>query len=421
MTENYLHHLWKYKLLNLSDCKTECGEEIEILDFGFHNQDSGPDFYNGKVKIGNTVWVGNIEIHINSSDWKKHNHQIDKAYDNVILHVVYNHDSEVKTTKGSIIPTFELKNRIDYTKYEEYERFIFNKIPCFNSLENVSNIIISNTVERNLIERLTNKSEEIKEVLVKNNTNWEQTFFQFICKSLGMKVNSIPMEELAQNTPVTLFNKLGDNILAIESILFGQAGMLENNAIKDEYYLRLQKEYQFQKVKNKLVSVNRVSWKFSKLRPSNFPTIRLAQLAQLIYKNKSLFHSLIQDKISVKEIKKVLNVSIDEGFWFSHYTFNKMSKEKKKSIGVVLVNSLIINTISPFLFVYGKYKAEESFCDKALELLEEISPEDNKIVREFDQKIKCNSAFETQGIIQLFNTKCLYKKCLSCGIGISLL
>ena len=421
MTEDYLHHLWKFKLFNQTDCVTEEGEKLEILEFGFHNKDSGPDFTNGKVKIGETIWVGNIEIHLNSSDWKKHNHQNDKAYDNVILHVVYNHDGEITTTGGAIIPTLELKNKIDYTKYEEYERFIFKIIPCINSLKNVPKIIVSNTVEKNLIERLSIKSEIIKEILDQNKYDWEQVFFQFICKSFGLKVNSFPMEQLAENTPFKLFTKLGGNELSIESILFGQAGMLEDTTIKDAYYLSLKKEYAYQKQKNNLVSINLVSWKLSKLRPPNFPTIRLAQLAYLIGNNTNLFNSFIQEDILVKEIKEKLTISITNGYWFNHYVFGKDSMDKKKSIGKTLVDSIIINTICPFLFVYGKYKGEEKYCDKALELLEEVKPEDNRIVRQFEGKIKLNSAFETQGVIQLFNEKCLNKKCLECGIGISLI
>ena len=421
MTEDYLHYCWKYKMFDSNSLKTSSGEELEIISYGYHNHDSGPDFSEGKVKIGNTIWAGNIEIHINSSDWMKHKHQKDKAYDSVVLHVVFNHDKEIELTKGSVLPVLELKNRLDYTKFEDYQQFIFKPIPCINQLSEVPGIIISSSLDSLLIERLKQKTELIKKQLVDCNYNWNQVFFQQLAKSMGLKVNAIGMEEMAKNTSVLLFDKLGNNKLATESILFGQAGFLEENREGEEYYNSLKREYEFHQVKNNLIPIKKQSWKFSKMRPSNFPTLRLAQLAQLITAKSSLFDVFINKEVSIEEIRNNLKCSIVDGFWHTHYTFETESKPKNKSIGKTLIDSIIINTVSPFLYIYGIYKDEVVFLEKAIELLEELPPEDNKITRLFDQKIAIDNAANSQGLIHCYKELCVAKKCLDCSIGIHLL
>lgn len=421
MTEDYLHYVWRYKLFDHSNLYTTEGEEIEIKEYGIHNHDSGPDFSHAKIKIRETTWVGNIEIHIDSSAWYKHQHQEDKAYDTVILHVVYNHDRIVKTTKGGIIPVLELKSRIDYTQYADYEQFIFPLIPCGNSLRQVPDSVISSTLEQMLIERLINKSEEIQEELERTQYYWDQVFFQFIAKAMGMKINSHPMQELAKNTEVKLFYKLGDNLMAIESILFGQAGFLEEDRVGGEYFKALKKEYVFHQAKHNLIPINKVFWKLSKLRPSNFPTLRIAQLAKLLMNNNQLFDLLIVKENSYAEIKKRLTISLEDGFWLNHYTFDKESKLAKKAIGVNLINSIIINTIVPFLYSYGKYKDEKVFMERAMKLLAEIPSEDNKITRIFKDKIPIKNSAASQGITHCHNNYCVNKKCLKCSIGIYLM
>lgn len=421
MTEDYLHYIWKYKLFDHSNLYTAEGERIEIKEYGVHNHNSGPDFSQAKIKIGKTTWVGNIEIHIGSSDWHKHKHQEDKAYDTVILHVVYNHDRIINTSKGSVIPVLELKHRIDYARYTDYERFIFSSIPCSNSLEQVPDLIISSTLEEMLTKRLMNKFEEIKEELEVTQYHWEQVFFQFIAKAMGMKINSYPMQQLAKNTKVNLFSKLGDDERAIESVLFGQAGFLEEDEVGEEYFQTLKKEYLFQQKKHNLIPINRVFWKFSRLRPSNFPTLRIAQLAQLVINYHPLFDWLIVRENSYEEIKKRLMVSLQDGFWLNHYTFDKESKSVKKSIGATLVNSIVINTIVPFLYSYGKYKDDKRFIERAITLLVEIPSEDNKITRIFRDKIPIKNSADSQGIIHCYNNFCVHKKCLDCNIGIYLM
>lgn len=401
--------------------KTSTGESLEILNFGIHNHDSGPDFSQGKLKIGNTIWAGNIEIHINSSDWLKHNHQVDKAYDSVILHVVFNHDKEINLTNGSLLPVLELKDKLDYTKFEDYQQFIFNSIPCVNQLNDVPNVVISSSLDSMLVERLKQKTELIKQQLTESNYNWNQVFFQQLAKSIGLKVNAIGMEEMSKKTSVLLFDKLGDNQLAIESILFGQAGFLENEREGEEYYNTLKKEYEFHKIKNNLVPITKETWKFSKMRPSNFPTLRLAQLAQLINTKTTLFDLFIYKEVSIEKIRKDLKCSIANGFWYTHYTFETESKPRNKSIGNILIDSIIINTITPFLYIYGVYKDERVYIEKAIELLEELPPEDNKITRLFENKIEMKNAANSQGLIHCYKELCINKKCLDCSVGIYLL
>lgn len=420
MTEDYLHYIWKYKLFSQQDLKTTEGEPLEIIHFGFHNHDSGPDFSQGKVKVGDTLWAGNIEIHINASDWLKHKHQSDKAYDTVVLHVVYEADLDIKTTQGSSIPTLELKNRIDPFEYEKYEQFIFSSFPCANQLSSVPRVIISSSLDQMLTERLMDKSEGIKQELERQNFNWEQVFFQYIAKAMGMKINSFPMEQVAKNIDVRIVAKLGDDLLAIESLLFGQAGFLEINQLC-AYGKELKKEFDFQREKHNLVPIQKVSWKLSKLRPPNFPTVRLAQLARLLQSNPNLFNSLVVQRNTCREIQTVLSVSIHDGFWKNHYTFEKESSPKIKSIGKSLIDSIVINTIAPFIYTYGVYKDQQDMKEAAIDLLEEVKPENNKITRLFLDKVGIESAADSQGIIQCHNEYCSQKKCLECSIGVYLL
>ena len=421
MTEDYLHYIWKYKLFSQQELKTVEDELLEIVDFGFHNHDSGPDFSQGKVKIGDTTWAGNIEIHINSSDWLKHKHHKDKAFDSVVLHVVYNYDQEITTTAGAVISTLELKDRLSYSGFENYQKFVYNPIPCIQSLASVPQIIVSSHLNQMIVERLESKSLIIKKRLETTNNDWEQVFFEQLAKGLGMKVNAFGMEEMAKNTPYKLFAKLGKNSKAAEALLFGQAGFLEEELSGNKYHADLSKEYRFHQQKNNLTPINKQVWKFSKMRPSNFPTLRLAQLAELIQYPDSLFNVFINKNDAHKTIESLLTAKLTDGFWHTHYTFETESKPIKKSIGKTVVNSIIINTIAPFLYLYGTYKDDWEYKEKALDILESLPAENNKITRQFSDKLTFDSASQTQGMIHCHNIYCLSKRCLDCGIGIYLL
>ncbi len=416
MTEAFLQHIWKYHLFDKKKLIASTGEKIEILNIGQLNTDAGPDFFNAKIKIDNTVWAGNIEIHINSSDWIKHSHNTNKAYDNVILHVVYNNDMQITRSTGEPIPTIELK--FNKKLFDNYQDLIQNEqwISCENEINNIDGFIIDFWLNSLLIERLENKSEYILKNLNQNNNNWEETFYQQLAKNFGIKINQQPFEQLTKSLPLKYLSKHKNNLFQIEAFLFGQAGFLETNVDGDDYYSELKKEYLFLKNKFKLKPIEKHLWKFLRLRPYNFPTIRIAQFATLIYKSSGLFSKIIECDDLI-EIKKYFSVSTSE-YWDTHYVFNKTSKKKTKKTGDVFINSLIINTIIPFLFVYSKSKDNDIYKVRALKFLEKLSPEKNSIINNWKVLgMPVPNAFYSQALIQLKNEYCDKKKCLYCQIG----
>jgi len=419
--EDFLHYLWKYKLYNTSNLTTVDGDVIEVLNSGLHNTDAGPDFFNGKIKIGKTTWAGNIEIHVKSSDWLKHNHQSDKAYHNVILHIVYQYDKPILDSNNNPIPTLELKDIIDEKLLTRYDDLIKSKdwIPCGNQIKMVDTFTLNTWLSRLAIERLERKSEEIQQTLNQNKNDWEQTFYQYLFKYFGLKVNAFPFEQLAKNTPLKIKEK-HDQLLSIEALFYGQAGFLEDE-IKDEYYLKLQKEYQFLKAKFKLNPLDKSCWKLLRLRPANFPTIRISQLANLLRNNPRLFSKIIEAK-NVTEIQQYFKVNASK-YWDKHYQFGEETTTvSTKNLGINTINNIIINVIIPFTFVYGKFKQNEELVEKALILLEKTKPENNIIVKTWkDLGVNSINALQTQSLIELKNNYCSPKKCLNCSIGNNIL
>ncbi|MBL7892504.1 MAG: DUF2851 family protein, partial [Bacteroidia bacterium] len=406
MTEEFLHYLWKYKRYNSANLSTQTGEVIQVIKQGEHNTDAGPDFFNSKLKIGKTIWAGNVEIHIHSSDWKKHNHQSDKAYDNVILHVVYRHDEKVYRKTGEELPTLELKGRFDESVFKKYLQFKASKtwVPCAPQLKSVESFILNNWLERMLVERLERKSGAVLASLEINKNNWEETFYQHVARSFGFKVNSDPFELLARSIPNSILAKHKNSLFQVEALLFGQAGLLDNQFV-DTYPQYLQNEYAFLRKKYKLTPLDPHVWKFLRLRPSNFPTVRIAQFASLIFNSIHLFSKVIETN-KPDALKKLFSVRASE-YWETHYMFDKKSAKSVKSIGPDGVNNIIINTIVPFLFVYGKSKAEEKYVDLSLALLEKIEPENNSIIDKWEQfGVKAKSAYQTQALLQLKNEYC---------------
>ncbi len=415
--EDFLHYIWKYKLFNSLGLFTQNRENIEVINFGVHNTDAGPDFFNGKIKIDQTIWAGNIEIHINSSDWIKHKHQSDKAYDNVILHVVYKNDKEIKDKDGNAIPTLELKGLIEEELIDNYNSLIQSKdwIPCGKQIKTVDEFAIKSWINRLAIERLERKSGEIGETLQFNKNNWEETFYQYLLKYFGLKVNAHPFELLAKNTPLKTIEKHND-LFSIEALLYGQSGYLDEN-IEDEYYNKLKTEYHFLKSKFRLTAIDKSLWKLLRLRPNNFPTIRIAQLANLLSNHTRLFNKIIEIE-SVNELQELFYVQAS-AYWNTHYRFGVVVKDNKvKKIGINTVNNIIINVIVPFTFVYAKAKQNEELVNKSLNLLENIKAENNFIVEKFAQLgVKSSNAMQTQSLIELKNNYCSQKKCLNCSIG----
>ena len=383
-----------------------------------HNTDAGPDFFNGKIKVGETTWAGNIELHVNSSDWIKHKHQIDKVYDNVVLHVVYNNDLQILDKEGNTIPTLELKHLIEASLIKKHNKLIhqpYSEIACGRQVKAVDTFTINTWLNRLAIERLERKSSEIQSTLKRNKNNWEETFYQYLFKYFGLKVNALPFELLAQNTPLKIIEK-HHTIFSIEALLYGQAGYLGIN-LEDEYYTKLKKEYHFLKTKFDLTPLDKSIWKMLRLRPSNFPTIRISQLANLLSNQTRLFAKIIEAE-TAKELQNLFNIKASD-YWDTHYQFGEVvGNDSSKKIGIATVNNIIINVIVPFTFVYGKAKLNEQLVEKALKLLESLKTENNVIIRNWsDLGVKSSNAMESQSLIELKNNYCSQKKCLICSIG----
>jgi hypothetical protein len=417
MTEEFFHHVWKFKLFDQFELYTTDNETVEIIKAGEHNFNAGPDFFNAKIKIGNTLWAGNVEVHVNSSDWKKHHHQKDRAYDNIILHIVNNADEILCRASGEKIPTIEIKNRIEEKLYHNYLNFkLANQwIPCEKQVGQVPSMILQGTIDKMAFERLEKKSDVILNSLHLNQNNWEETFYQLLARNFGFKTNAEPFELLAKSLPSKIFGKHKNSLLQIEALLFGQAGML-NKHFKEKYPRSLQNEYVFLKQKFKLASIDEHLWKFLRLRPLNFPSIRIAQFANLIYHSSHLFSKILETEDS-KSMKKLLNISVSD-YWETHYLFDKEAPLKTKHLGEESVNNIIINTIVPFLFVYGKHKANDLFINRAMKFLEETSAESNSIIDHWKSLgITVNNAHSSQAMLQLKNEYCSQKQCLKCNIG----
>jgi len=416
MKEEFLQFIWEHGLFNRTDLKTVDGKPVEIISTGRQNTDSGPDFFNARIRIGETVWAGNIEIHQKSSHWYQHKHDADAAYDNVILHVVELHDQPVKV-KTHELPTLE----ISYPPaiLENFEQLLKSErwIACEEKLPEVDPFILRFWFSSLMIERLQSKTSDILNILQQNKNNWNETFYQLLSRNFGMKTNSLPFELLAKSLPLNILSKHKNDLFQIEALLFGQSGLLNETLLGDDYFLSLRKEYSYLYQKYGLSGMESHIWKFMRLRPINFPTIRIAQLAMLIHHSTALFSRILETE-NLDELRVLFDVSASE-YWDTHYRFNKISEEnRQKTLGETAFNNLVINTIVPLLFVYGDQHLDQAMKDRALLLLEKLAPESNQIIRKWDELgIDSRSAFETQALIQLKNSYCENKKCLHCQLG----
>lgn len=415
MTEDFLHYIWKYNLYKHDKLQLSTGELVEVINPGEHNTDAGPDFFNTRVKIGETTWAGNAEIHLNASDWRKHGHQDDPAYDNVVLHLVLKDDEQTQDSGGKVVPTAILD--FDETLYQNYHQLLENQkwIPCEGHIQNVDQFSIWTWLGRLMVERLEQKSFGILQNLKLNKSSWEETCYQLLMKNFGFSINAEPFELLSKSLPYKILNKHGDQQFQLEALLLGQAGFLEED-LRDEYYRELRSEYHFLRHKFNLAPLGKHLWKFARLRPSNFPTLRLAQLAALFRQHKNIFSAFVDAK-GMNDYKKIFQVEVS-AYWKTHYSFNKKSNERSKRIGQSSIELILINTIAPLLFVYGKSKDNEDFKEKALNLLESVPPEKNSIISRWCQLgVKPENAGMTQALIELKKNYCNQKRCLQCMIG----
>ena len=416
MTERLLQYIWQFQYFNKTSLQTVEGETVEIVYQGSYNTNQGPDFFEAKLKIGNTLLIGNVELHCKTSEWNTHKHSADKNYANVIAHIVWENDC----TLPNNLPTIILQDRVSKILLEKYQKLLNTSsfIPCENSISTVPEITWLSWKERLLIERLEQKSTIVNEYLSKNNYHWEETFWWMIAKNFGIKVNSEAFEKIAQSIPITVLAKHKNQLHQIEALLFGQAGLLDKD-FEEDYPILLRKEYQFYKSKYNLQSTN-ANLFFLRMRPANFPTVRLAQLAMLIVHSVHLF-SKIKEIEEVENVKKLLNVTAND-YWHYHYNFDELSAYKIKNVGVQMINNLIINTVIPILFAYGHYTKEHHFKDKALRWLTQLTAEKNSRINGFlALQITIKNAFDSQSLLQLKNEYCSKKRCLECAVGNKLL
>ncbi|WP_108867028.1 DUF2851 family protein [Aquimarina aquimarini] len=419
MTEDFLQYLWKHKKLELTDLKTTKGEELILQQVGLHNtRQSGPDFFNARLIIKEQKWAGNVEVHIKSSDWYVHNHECDPMYDNVILHVVWEDDMDIYRKDNSVIPTLQLKDYTDQKVLTRYRKIIQTNntqwIKCSKQLPAVSDFIITNWQERLFVERLEKKSILILELLKKSENDWEAVFFKLLAKNFGLQINGEAFLSLANSVDFSIVRKCTNSLSSIEALFFGQAGLLENDS-EEEYLQILRREYSFLQNKFKINREGVLPFHFFRLRPSNFPTIRLAQLAMLYFRNHHFFDTIIRAQ-TVKEFYDFFNVSLN-GFWENHYTFEKKSKAKTKRLTKSFVDLLLINTIIPVKFVYAK-SLGKSPEEEVFKLISQLSYEKNKIIDNFiTLKVPVENAMHSQAMIQLKTMYCNQKACLKCAIG----
>ncbi|MDR2853972.1 MAG: DUF2851 family protein [Prevotellaceae bacterium] len=415
MKESILHYVWLNKLFYASDLRTTDGECVEVLNVGKLNTDAGPDFFNAKIKITDTLWAGNVEIHTRSSDWSRHKHLINKAYDNVVLHVVADADTEVFRTNGTKIPQMVLKYPQEIN--ENYESLLASQkwILCEDKINEVPKIFINTWKSALLAERLAQKTETIQNLLTNSINSWEDAFYVTIAQNFGFGTNSQAFSLLAKSLPQSILAKHKDNLMQIEALLFGQSGLLPDNQA-DNYVSQLKTEYAFLQKKYNLTPLEASQWKLLRLRPDNFPQVRIAQFAALVQKSSKLFSKVLENH-DIKSLRTLFACEPSD-FWTTHYTFERKSAKKTKNLSRQTIDILLINTVIPMLFAYAEKRKNQSLKDEVLELLEQIPAEKNAVVAHWTAiGLLSQSAFDTQALLQLKNNYCADKKCLHCRIG----
>ncbi len=422
MNEALLHFIWKFGYFDSANLTTEHGEKVEIIHRGLHNTHAGPDFTNCKIKIGKVLWAGNVELHLNNSDWFLHKHHVDDAYTNVILHVVLEKTGQPATRKdGAEIPTLVIGSRINATTLSRYSELSKrrNWIPCQHFFADVNEMTRYTHLSRLLVERLEQKVAHTEVLLQECGNDWEQVMFVMLARYLGASINKEPFELLAKSLPVKIWARHVHEPLQVEALVFGQAGMLAEK-FEEDYPNILRKEYQYLKRLHQLTPLPKHLFKFLRLRPSNFPTVRLAQLASLLCREPKMFSALAAAK-DVKAISKLLEAGASP-YWKEHYNFDKKTTAARINLGAGMKQILIINAVAPVLFAYGRYKAQEDYCEKAIALLEQCKPESNAIIARWQKlQVKPQNAFDTQALLQLKNEHCDKFMCLSCGIGLKIM
>ncbi|GAA5220084.1 DUF2851 family protein [Membranihabitans marinus] len=418
--EDFIQYIWRTQKFDKDNLCTAAGEPLEILKTGLVNKEQGPDFFDARIRISGQLWAGKVEIHTNSSDWAKHGHSDNPDYFNVILHVVYEDDEPVKDQYGDPIPTLVLKDRIDlkiletYTYLNSYE---YESIPCEKLISKVSKLNITAWKERMAVSRLEQKFESIEEVFVFSNKNYQETLFKLLCRAFGFSKNSTAFEWMANTIQFKILSKHLQDREQLEALLFGQAGMLDGE-FEDEYPNTLKKEYTVLAEKYNLTSIDPAVWNFGRIRPQNFPTIRIAQLADFLYKYGQKFMYTLQ----WNQLSNGIDCQASE-YWNNHYRFDVVTESSKpKNLGKTSLHLILINVLAPFMFFSGHQKRDQQLKNNALAILENTTAEKNAIIKKWEKlNIKIDHALDSQALLYLHNEYCMNRKCAQCNIGQAIL
>jgi len=420
MKEDFLHYVWQYKKIDFSNLTTVAGESLTITNSGQYLQSAGPDFFNAQILIENQKWAGNIEIHVKSSDWYLHHHERDENYNNVILHVVWEHDTPVFRKDNTEIPVLELKQYVSKTTLNQYLSLSTPKswIYCENQIKSIEEFVLKNWQERLFFERLERKSIPIKQLLLEKGNDWEAVLFCLLAKNFGLNTNGELFLKIAKSIPFSVIRKESFEVENLEALFLGTADLIPME-VEDVYAKELKNRFRYITHKYQLVTIHIEPVQFFKHRPDNFPTIRLAQLAMLYHQQQNLFSKVLSAK-KMSELYTLFNSSVS-AYWQTHYQFDKESPRKKKQLSKSFIDLLVINTLVPIRFAFAKSQGKE-ISEEIMELLKSIAPEKNVIIEKFSNfGIKANNAFETQSLLQLKNEYCNHGKCLQCSIGTQLL
>jgi hypothetical protein len=426
-SERLLQFIWQHKLFDLAAVtNTVQGDAFTLISAGRLNTNQGPDFVEGKLKIGSTTWVGDIELHVVASDWHKHKHSDDPNYNKVIAHVVYEADVLVLDKQNNSIPCIELKNAINEKLLGYYQDLMDapTHIPCASMLQNLPSIIIEQQLDRVLAERLISKAAMVEDLLVETNSDWSEVLYIMLAKALGGNINANSMIALASRVPLRVLAKHSHQYQQVESILFGVSGLLPLSRSADPYVLQLQQDFDFLRVKLGLQVMDVTRWKFSRMRPPNFPTMRIAQLAALICSCSKLWSMILENTEDIVALRRLLQCSVSE-YWCTHYTMdaNTSQHPRKPLLSEALMNQLLINAIAPCMYIYGYRTGESAFCEAAIQLLRALPMERNTITDLLTDVLPVDhrSAAVGQAYIHQYATYCQPKRCLSCSIGFAIL
>lgn len=424
LPEKLLHFIWRYKLIDQTNLCTTQGESLRIIDFGQLNTNAGADFELAKIQIQNRIWIGNIELHVSSLDWKYHQHHLDPRYNSTILHVVWENPENIKIKRldGTEIPTLILKDYIDQSLLEKYHHLMMNEqwIACENQLHKVTEFTISNWLDRLIIERLESKMVMVNSWAKVTSYEWQKVQLIALARAFGMKVNNEAFEKLMTQMNINLFYKYADDPLKIEALLFGCAGFLKGKNYQEDYFTELKEEYEYLNHLHGFRGLSSIEWKFLRMRPYNFPTFRLAQFSGLLHKRVQWFEFVQVE--SLEALKEDLIGIQTSSYWKNHFHFHKLSKDHNTTLTRDFIDHIILNAFVPVLFSYGRYVGNQDLQQKALDWLQVLPVEKNTIVKSYQiQGICAKTAGESQALIHLYKQYCTAKRCLDCAIGYALL